>query len=301
MSSTGQKGARDVEAEQEIDLGRFWRAVLARWWLPVAGLVAGAIIGLLVSIGGGKEYKATSQVYLGQPLSPSSSAVSSVSTSLALANYFVGTEATIRNAAARAGYKGPGELRGHVSSKAILGLTGTKLGTAAPLLAVTVTGNSRPKVARASNAIAAIILRKFAPYSNQKISTLEAQLARDKAQLAAVKARLDSAAKQQERLLTGGIGATDKLVALSALNSVISTASAQQLSLQGDQTQTLQQIAQAQNIEAPRIIAPGLATSTGGPSRRSGVVIGAVIGFVLGLIAAIVWGPVTTYMRSQPE
>jgi uncharacterized protein involved in exopolysaccharide biosynthesis len=293
--------SRDVEVEQEVDLGRFWRAVLSRWWLPVLGLVAGAVIGLLVSIGGGKEYKATAEVYLGQPLSPSSSSVSTTSTSLAQATRLAAAEATIRTAAERAGYKSPSGLRGHVSTKPILGITGSKLGTAAPLIAITVTGDSRPKVARAANTIAGIVRSRFSPYSNQKLSTLKAQLERDKAQLAAVQQRLSSATQQQEDLLSSGLSSAEKLVAISALNSVISTATAQQLSLQGDQTQTLLQISQAQNIEAPRIVAPGAAASTGGPSRRSGVVIGAIIGFILGLIAAIVWQPVTNYMRSHPE
>ena len=42
----------DLEAEQEVDLGRYARAVVVRWWLPVAGLVAGAIVGYLISLGG---------------------------------------------------------------------------------------------------------------------------------------------------------------------------------------------------------------------------------------------------------
>jgi len=302
VSSTGQKGARDVEAEQEIDLGRFWRAVLSRWWLPVAGLVAGAIVGLLVSIGGGKQYKASSEVYLGQPLGPgASAAISSTSTSLALASYFATTEATIRNAAARAGFRGPGELRGHVSSKPILGITGSKLGTAAPLIQVTVTGSSRPRVGRASNAIAQMIVKRFAPYSNQKLATLQAQAARDAAQLAQVQKRIDAAVTGQQQLIGSGANSTDKLVALANYNLVISAATGQQTALQNDQASVRQQIAAVQNIEAPRVVAPGAATSSGGPSRRSGVVIGAIIGLVLGLIAAIVWGPVTTYLRTQQE
>jgi uncharacterized protein involved in exopolysaccharide biosynthesis len=45
--------------------------------------------------------------------------------------------------------------------------------------------------------------------------------------------------------------------------------------------------------------APAVATSTGGPSRRTGVVIGAIIGLLLGLIAAVFWEPVATQVRSH--
>jgi hypothetical protein len=45
------KGRRGQELEWEVGLGPVWRSVLDRWWLPVGGLVAGAIIGLLFSLG----------------------------------------------------------------------------------------------------------------------------------------------------------------------------------------------------------------------------------------------------------
>src|SRR5262245_15961961 len=88
---------RDLESEQEIDLGRVWRSVIVRWWLPVIGLGVGAIIGLLVAVSGGKEYKATAEVYLGQPLGPGqASQITSVSTVLGNASYLISSESAIR-------------------------------------------------------------------------------------------------------------------------------------------------------------------------------------------------------------
>jgi uncharacterized protein involved in exopolysaccharide biosynthesis len=55
----------DHDAEQEVDLGRYWNAIVARWWLPVLGLLVGAVIGYLVSLGGGQVWRADSTVYLG--------------------------------------------------------------------------------------------------------------------------------------------------------------------------------------------------------------------------------------------
>lgn len=290
---------RDLDAEQEIDLGRIWRSVIARWWLLVVGLVVGAIIGLLVSIGGGKQWKATSQVYLGQPLSPGgASAISSVSTSLGLATYYATTEAAIRAAAQKADLPRR-KLRGNVSTKAILGLTGTKLGTAAPIVAITVTSPNGAKAAKASNALADLVITKFNPYSNQKLSTLTAQANRDAQQLAQVGARLQAASTGQQKLLASGVTATDKLLALATFNSVIASTTAQQQALQNDQSQVLQEIAAVKNVEAPRLVAEARATNTGGPSRRSGVLIGAFIGLVVGLLVAILWEPVARTVRSQ--
>ena len=49
--------------------------IAARWWLLVVGAVLGALIGFLFSLSDGKIYKATAQVYLGQPLAPAAAAV----------------------------------------------------------------------------------------------------------------------------------------------------------------------------------------------------------------------------------
>src|SRR5436305_13933193 len=61
----------DPEAEQEVDFGRYVRLLAARWWLVVAGLILGAVIGYAVSLGGGQRYQATATLYLGQPYSAS--------------------------------------------------------------------------------------------------------------------------------------------------------------------------------------------------------------------------------------
>src|SRR5216110_2460450 len=96
----------DLDAEQEVDFGRYWRALVMRWWLPLVGIVAGAIIGALVSLGGSSSWKATAQVYLGQPLAPGGAApVGSAPTSLGLVSNFVTAESTIRTVARQVGLK----------------------------------------------------------------------------------------------------------------------------------------------------------------------------------------------------
>ncbi len=289
----------DGGAEPELDLGRFWKSILLRWWVILVGVVAGAIIGLLVSLGGGKQYKATAEIYLGQPLSPGgSSPISSTSTSLGLANYLVTSETALRTTERKVGLS-RGKLRGKVSSKPILGLTGTKLGTAAPILAITVTGSSRSTAARAANALGGLVIRQFAAYSASKLQTLQAQADRDATQLQGVNSRLSAAIAAQQKLLSDkAIGSTDKLVALANFNLVISSATTQQTALQNDQSSVLQQIAAVKNVESPRVVSPASGVHAAGPSRRSGVIVGAVIGFVLGILAAVLWEPLVTRVRA---
>jgi uncharacterized membrane-anchored protein YhcB (DUF1043 family) len=291
---------RDLDAEQEIDLGRVWRSVIVRWWLPVIGLVVGAIIGLLVAVSGGKQYKATAQVYVGQPLGPGeASPITSVSTVLGQASYLIASEAAIRQAAAKAGLT-PAQLRRRVSSKPILGITGSKLGTAAPLLAITVTGSSRAKIAKGANALADVVVAKLAPNAAQKLQSLQVQADRDKQRLAQTTQQLQAAlAGQQSVAKDTSLSPTDKLVAIINFNGVINASSAQQSNLQLDLTQTQQQIATLKNVEMPAVVSRAIAVNTGGASRRAGVLIGALIGLVIGLLVAILWEPVARTVRSH--
>ena len=103
MSSAEQRSNVELETEGEVDFGRYWRAIAQRWWLLAIGVVLGALIGFLFSLHGGQQYKATAQLYLGQPLAPdSASPVTTPPTTLGLVTAFVTSEDTIRKAAALA-------------------------------------------------------------------------------------------------------------------------------------------------------------------------------------------------------
>src|SRR5256885_12435766 len=59
----------DFAEEDEVDLGRYWRPIAARWWLLLAGIVVGLILGYLVSLSSGSVWQASALLYLGNPLS----------------------------------------------------------------------------------------------------------------------------------------------------------------------------------------------------------------------------------------
>jgi len=291
-ASDKRERPRDVDAEQEIDLGRIWRSALARWWLPVIGFVIGAIIGLVVSLGGGKQWKATSEIYLGQPLSASGAQISSPPTSLALATAYINQLAQLKHAAKASGLT-VAQLNGALTVKPILGLTGTKIGQPAPLMLLSVTGPKKIGVQIAAEDLAKQIVTQFQPYPQQKISIIKSRLDQETAQIVDVNKRLKAAENAQAAL--AGSAASSALVANYA--QIIATLSNERFASQSDITSAKQSIAQAQGIESPRIVSMPESASQGGPSRRSGVIIGAIIGFVVGLLVAILWEPVARQVR----
>jgi hypothetical protein len=291
----------DPEAEQEVDFGRYGRAILARWWLLVAGVVVGAIIGALATTGTSSTYKATAEVYLGQPLSPGGAPVSSAPTQLSLVTNLVTGDQSVQEVAKKVGVK-PGKLRSGITTKPIIGTTGTKIGVPAPLIAITVKGLPRNKNAQAANSLADVVIRQIGPYSTSKIQALKDQLAYDQTQLKALEARLAQArANQQSALTNKNVSDTNKLVALANLNSVITLALQQQNTLEQDSFQVRQQLSLAQDIEAGRLVSVAVATRSAGPSRKSAVAVGAVIGLIVGLFAALLWEPIATRTRTRPE
>jgi uncharacterized protein involved in exopolysaccharide biosynthesis len=289
------KRPRDLDAEQEIDLGRLWRSVIARWWLLLVGFVVGAIIGLLVSLGGGKQWKATSEIYLGSPLAPNgSAAIASPPTSLALATTYANSEAALRYTSAHSGIP-TAQLRGKIAVKPILGLTGTKIGQPAPLMLLSVSGAKAGKVQHATDILSNLIVDQFLPYAGEKITLYKANVARDTAQLADIATRL----KQAQDAEAAAAGSAASAQVFSNYQTVIASLADQRLGIQNDLGTSVADLSAAQNIEQARVVAPALSLNQGGPSRRSGVVIGAIIGLVLGLLAAVFWEPVAKLVRSQ--
>jgi uncharacterized protein involved in exopolysaccharide biosynthesis len=280
----------DLEAEREVDLRRHWNAIATRWWLPVAGIAIGIVVGYLTTVGGAQVYKAKAVVYLGQPLSQSGVQVQSQATNPSTVRQIVQAPATIDAVARRVGLK-PSQLRGHVSTQAVSGNI-TRLGQN-PLVTITVTGHLRGKVAAAANALAATVVSSeaLADYSKTKIANLQRLVQSEETALASIDA---STKKLQAAIQRGsGLSTPEQLILLGQLNGLVQ----QRLSIV-DQLSTNQvQLALAQDVEAPKVNTPAVATKTTARSRRNAVIVGALIGLLIGVLAALVWEPVLRVVR----
>jgi capsular polysaccharide biosynthesis protein len=295
--------AAELDAEQEVDFGRYWRAIAARWWLPVGLLVAGLVIGYLVALGtSSSTYKATAQVYLGQPLAPNGAApVGSSPTTLGLVSNLVTSAATLRSVAAQVGLK-PGRLGGHVTTKPLLGITGAKVGTPAPLLAITVSGSPPRKVAAAANRLAAVAVGAVSGYTDVKIEKLKEQIAFDDKGIARNNARFALAQRQQASILADtSLPATERLLLLANINTTLVTVEQRLGQLETDRLNAQQFLSLAEDVEQPRVTSPAVATKTAGPSSRTGAAIGGLIGLIVGILAALLWEPVLGRTRLSAE
>jgi capsular polysaccharide biosynthesis protein len=282
----------DLDAEEELDLGRYWQALLARWWLPLAGLVAGIIVGYLLSLGGHQVYQAKANVYLGQPLNPTGTGpIQSLSTNPSTVKQVVLSPYWQHVAERQAGLPA-GSLRAHVSIQAVAGAAAAlgRIGQN-PLVNIVVTGKRPARVTDAANALAKIVVNQVSGrYVDTKIKNLQTNIAADKAELANINERL---ATLQQQVRGGGLSTTDRLI----LGNLIGLAVQEQRQVIADQTQNQSLLALAQNVEKSQVIAPARASKTTARSRRNSVLVGALIGLVVGILAALLWEPASRFAR----
>jgi uncharacterized protein involved in exopolysaccharide biosynthesis len=282
---------RDPEFERdedEVDLGRYWGLLVARWWLPLGGLVAGIIIGYLIALGGSDVYRARAVVYLGQPLSPSGSVqLQSQSTNPSTVRTIVTSEDVIRQAAAAGGMR-PSELRGHVTSQAVAGSI-ARLGQT-PLVRITVTGSAPRRIRLAANELADIVVARTSGYVATKIATYKRQLAAETEALRSI----DQTIKQLRAGASArGLSTADRLIIATQLNTQIQTRS----QIVDQQTQTQQLLSVAQTVERGEVLTRATPVKTTARSRRNSVIVGGLIGLLLGLIAALLWEPAARIFR----
>jgi len=261
----------DLDAEQEVDLGRYWSAIAARWWLPLAGLVFGALIGYLISLGGRQVWNASSTVYLGASYSViSSTLLQGPQANPSTVGTIARSEDSIDRAAAEAGMR-PGELRGSVTTQTISTGLGSSLvrATGNPLVRITVQASTRRHAQVATNALAGIVVERLSTYADKKIGSLKERITADQEQIDAI-----------HRQARSSSDATSKAVFSVQLGDVLA-----------DQLQAKQLLIQAQEVERPQILTRAAAVQATARSRRNSVVVAGFLGLLLGLFAALLWEP----------
>ena len=276
----------ELDAEREVDLRRYWNALATRWWLPLLGLVAGLIVGYLLSLGGNQVYKATAVLYLGQPFS-GNSPVQGLPTNPSTVNEIIHSEAAAKTAAAAAGLR-PGQVRNNVSSKTVTGAKGSIKSGQTPLIEISLTGSAPRKTAIAAQVLANEVVNRNSRYVDVKIKTYRTLLASLDEQLKSNQERID-------RLNAAIAGAT----ALSELDQLLLVTQAdnavqQHGQLLQNQALTQQQLSLAENVERPQVIEPPVPVKTTARSTRNSMLVGALIGLLMGVFAALLWEPVAT-------
>jgi capsular polysaccharide biosynthesis protein len=273
----------EADAEREVDVARYGWAILSRWWLVLAAIALGAVIGWLVAVGGGDTYEARATVYPGQPLTPSSNAqIQGIQTNPSSINQIVRSESAVRSVASQVGIPA-NELRSGISTRAVSGAV-ARTGQV-QLVEVIVRGPWRRESAEAANLLAGIAVERISTYPDAKIEQLETLLASLDQQLAAIDLEIE---RYREAVAGPGLTGTDELVVVGLLSG----AQRDRGALVEQRTETALSLSLARDVERGRVITRATAKEVAARSSRSSIVVGAVIGLVVGVALALLWDPV---------
>ena len=275
------KRSPELTEEQEVDFGRYWWAIVARWWLVVAAIALGIVIGYLVSLGGGKVYQSRATVYLGQPLTPSSSSqIQSLQTNPSTVNQIIKSRSVVVAVATQVGVP-PDQLRSGVSSKPVSGAV-ARLGQT-QLVEVSVRGPWRRQSAEAANLLADTVIERTSGYANVKIDQFTQLLAAQQQGLDAVGSAIERYRGALESDST--LSSSDRLVLVGLLDD----AEQERGQLLDRKTQTELSLSLAKEVEHGQVVTRASATKVAARSRRTSMLVGAIIGLVAGIALALVW------------
>jgi uncharacterized protein involved in exopolysaccharide biosynthesis len=292
----------DLEAEQEVDFRRYWNAVLARWWLPALGLVAGIVGGYALALGGGDVYRAEAIVYLGQPFSPNGNApVPGLATNPSTVNEIVNSESALSRASQVSGMR-LDRLRGNVTSRQVGVPAGRRLQVGqTPLMEIAVTGSRSAPTARAANSLAQTVIDDVSPYVEDKIAAINERIAADERELNESRRQLALAQSELNALLRNrSLSATDRLIGVTTLNPTIGSLVERRGLVTQDLLEAKQALSLAENVEKPSIVEEAASRKTTARSVGRSVVVGGLIGLILGVLAAILWEPAQRRFSARP-
>ena len=290
--------APELSDEQEVDLSSAWQRLKLRWWLPVGGLVVGAVVGIALALSGGSVWRAQTIVYLGQPFAPlGGGQIQSLATNPRTVSEIIRSESVIQRASRVSGIP-ESQLRSSISTRELLAVG--QIRGINPLFEIAVKGSAKRKVELAADVLAARVTDRVSVYVTEKVTLLENRVEIAEAQLAAVDARIVEAQEQQAALASNqSLAPVEQLLLSQNLNAVITTADARRSALQEDLDEARQLLNLAENVESSRVVERAAASKTTARSSRSSLLVGALIGLLLGAIAALVVDPIVARRRGS--
>jgi uncharacterized protein involved in exopolysaccharide biosynthesis len=268
----------DPEAEQEVDFSRYARLLAMRWWVPAAGLVAGAVIGYVVSLGGSQVYSATATLYLGQPYSASGNIqLQNLQTNPSTVTAIVHSQAVDGAVAAQCKVRASA-FRGGISTQSVPGNL-SKNGQN-PIVKISVQATRGKVAACAANGLAEKVVERTSVYAVRKVNNFLSEIEADNKSIQAITAGLAS----------NQVSTTDKLIFQTQLRTY-----------QQDRLQATQLLLQAKQVEEPQVLTHAAFQRVTARSRRNTVVVAALIGLVLGALVALLWDRVGPSLAASRE
>jgi uncharacterized protein involved in exopolysaccharide biosynthesis len=277
-------GAPIVDDEREVDVGRYFDTLLAHWWLPALGLLAGIALGLLIAFSSSDVWRAQATVYAGAPYATNTPITNSLATNQSTITRVVKSEETIGQVADASGMTRK-KLRDGIATQRLPSGQGRLVPS--QLYVISVKGDERVPTQRATRLLADRVVDRIDDYARSKVEAWERNLRSLNTQLAALETQVRAS---QEELQRGALSNVERLVVVTSLQ----VAEQRRGAVEQDRTETLQFLALARDVEMPRVLDRAVAVKTTARSTRNTVAVAGFLGLLLGIFAALLWEPITS-------
>ena len=272
-----------------IDVGSWFRTLVRNWWVILALVVLGAVVGGVVTMLTPKEYSATSSVYIGQTTDALGQAMAGLNSNPKAATQLLASQALLDQAAQATGMgMKPGRLRRETTVETPSQTIKTTV-SAVNIVVITVTDTKKVRATAAANALADALVAKLSPSVEAKVTLLERQLADGQKAEAAATARSNVSQAAITAIAKGGGTAAETAAAAAPYVAVSQAAASELATLQVADQATALRLEVAKTVEMPQILhVAKVPDSPSGPSRTLNVAAGALAGLVVGVIVAFV-------------
>jgi hypothetical protein len=270
----------------EIDLGRWSRRILARWYIVLACVIVAVVIAQLGEGKGHQEWTARAVVNQGQPYTSTNQPIgSSLGTNTSAAGTIVKADIVVKLVAGKVDLK-PGRLKAAISTQPIGSVNAKTAST--PLVAVIVRGPWKTKVADAANRLAQQLVKYSNRYQTARLSAVQGLVTSDQRNLKILTAR-DGQAQTNYQTINQATGMTpvEKALALNTASGLLNAIETRQAQTQSQYSDDFQTLAQIKNIEMSSILTRGTATQTTAASKRAGYAVAILLGLIVGVLLAL--------------
>ncbi|HZL63499.1 MAG TPA: Wzz/FepE/Etk N-terminal domain-containing protein [Thermoleophilia bacterium] len=272
-----------------IDVGSWFTTLLRNWWVILALVVLGAVVGGVVTMLTPKEYSATSSVYIGQTTDALGQAMAGLNSNPKAATQLLASQALLDEAAKATGMNMTSSRLRRETTVETPSQTIKTTVSAVNIVVITVTDTKKVRATAAANALANALVAKLSPSVEAKVTLLEQQLAEGTTAEAAATARSNASQAAITAIAKGGGTAAEKAAAAAPYVAVSQAAASELATLQVADQATALRLEVAKTVEMPQILhVAKVPDSPSGPSRTLNVAAGALAGLVVGVIVAIV-------------
>lgn len=273
---------------EALDVGSWTMTLVRSWWLILALVVLGGLVGAALTLISADRYSATASVYIGQTTDANGNPMTGLNSNARAVTQLLASDGVLKEAARRAGM---GWTAGQLGRQTAVDTPSSSVRTTTSVVniaVISVTDEDAERAAAAANSMAEVLLEDISEGVDEKIATLEKQLEEGRAASAAAAERSRAAQTALRSLARQNGGQADNGESAPYV-AVVQAAASEQQAIQASNQKLELMLLTVHQVERPRILHDAdVPTEPQSSGMGVNVAAGALAGLVVGIVLAFV-------------